>query len=133
MNRKLFLKKLGIGLGVAIIAPKVLAETKPTTDKVSDWNETKIGDMTFYSKPLRPEWTNESPIDVHYKQGWFVPNDVVQNLQTGTKYLITIPYYENREKFHLVPLDPSYNDITITNNDLHRNYVGCGNVLRKFN
>jgi hypothetical protein len=86
MKRSEFLKKLGIGLGVAIIAPQVLADMpakeeivcdlKPTL--VKNFDGTKWVDYDFNGVTVR---FRRSPFldtldyekDQFYKRGWIVP------------------------------------------------------------
>jgi hypothetical protein len=57
MNRKSFLKKLGIGIGVAIVAPKVFggeSDNSPLTKK---------RDIVYHRDPSSNDWI---PISCHY-------------------------------------------------------------------
>ena len=66
MKRKDFLKRLGIGLGVAIVAPKVLAEMPGKEETIAEYKDICLGDIFLFKKLSHTERGNKYIVSAIY-------------------------------------------------------------------
>ena len=98
MNRSDFLRKLGIGIGVAVVAPKVLADNPIT----------KNG----YTEPLKPFPCASGYNDVHIEENstrhHYCLGDEVYDAE-GNLWIITKVSYWGNNTFFVVPIEIDVN------------------------
>ena len=77
MKRSDFLKRLGIGLGAVVVAPRVLAEMPAKEENIAllegEYRSVTWEGKTFVFKEIKG-LSDNGPIDLNYKRGWIIPN-----------------------------------------------------------
>ena len=121
MKRSDFLKRLGIGIGAVVVAPRVLAEMPAKEDK-------------FKTRHLDPERLYPLTPDECYPHDWYCIGDTFVN-DSGRKYLCVYKEMisDGVANLTLRSIKPAQ-DVVISNINLRNHFHPTGgSVLMKFN
>lgn len=132
MNRSEFLKKLGIGIGVAMVAPKVLAEETPLV--IND----DVGKVADYStkgwwKPALDKLHSDPHYPLTYDECFrFCEYDTFKHKESNEVYVV-----KKVDEFAGIPMYGITSDHRIitfkTERQLMEDYWHLGHALKKFN
>ena len=73
MKRSDFLKRLGIGLGAVVVAPRVLAEMPAKEEDIPDDIKKELTE-TFNNAPWEVKFVNNWNPSMEVPEGWRVPS-----------------------------------------------------------